>query len=123
MNARSSHAQAHGGDQEPGEEEGLDLDAIRDWIGFVWRARQRQPKVAIGVFAVIAGLGLLVSFTMPRIYNSQVKLLVQPDLVGPALSNPGRAVPHEDNPLANVADTIMRRDNLVALVKETNLVD
>jgi uncharacterized protein involved in exopolysaccharide biosynthesis len=123
MNARSSHPHFDGGDHGQGEEEGLDLDAIRDWIGFVWRSRQRQPKVAIGVFAVIAGLGLIISFTMPRIYNSQVKLLVQPDLVGPALSNPGRAVPQQDNPLANVADTIMRRDNLVALVKETNLVD
>ncbi len=115
-----------GGDpqrQGAGDEEGIHLDAIRDWVGFVWRARLRRPRTALAVFATIAGLGLVVSFTMPRIYNAQVKLLVQPDLVGPALSNPGRAVPANDNPMRNVADTIMRRDNLIALVKETNLVD
>jgi uncharacterized protein involved in exopolysaccharide biosynthesis len=124
MTARTPHADFDS-DHDEGAEEGLDLEAVRDWVGFVWRARLRRPKTAIGVFTAIAGLGLTVSLVMPQVYNSQVKLLVQPDLVGPALSNPGRAVPHDDdrNPTKNVADTIMRRDNLVALVKEANLVD
>src|SRR5271166_4641156 len=115
MTTRNSHAHFDD-DQEKVEEEGFDFEAVREWVGFVWRARRRRPKIAIGVFTVIASLGLVASFTMPRIYNSQVKLLVQTDLVGPALSNPGRAVPTPDSPMRNVADTIMRRDNLVALV-------
>ena len=107
---------------EEEDDDGIDFAAVRDWMGFVWRARLRQPRIVIAVFATLATIGLLVAFTMPRIYNSQVKLLVQPDLVGPALSNPGRAVPVNENPLKNVADTIMRRDNLLTLIKETDLL-
>jgi hypothetical protein len=42
----------------------------------------------------------------------------------PALDNPSRMVPREaDNPTKNAADTITKRDNIVALMKELNIVD
>jgi uncharacterized protein involved in exopolysaccharide biosynthesis len=112
-------------DREGADEGGLDLESATELLGFVWRSAARRPKLALAIFVAVAGAGLAISLTMPRLYGSQVKLLVQRDLVGPALSNPGRAIPHDAdvNPARNVVDMIMRRDNLIALVKETNLVD
>lgn len=105
-------------------EEGVDTKQLKEVFGFVWHAARRRPKLAASVFIGVASLGLTVSAAMPRIYNSEVKLLAQRALVLPALSNPGRQLPSEaDNPTSNVTASIMRRDNLIALVKEANLVE
>jgi uncharacterized protein involved in exopolysaccharide biosynthesis len=107
---------------DEGEEEGFDFGLLKEKVGFVLHSARRRPKLAILTFVVVAALGLTVSATMPRVYNSQVKLLAQADLVVPALTN--RAVPREaENPTRNVADQIMRRDNIVGLIKEANLVE
>ncbi|HEY8087529.1 MAG TPA: hypothetical protein VIF09_06790 [Polyangiaceae bacterium] len=107
-----------------GEEEGIDLDRIKEMVGFVLRAARRRPKLAGMVFTLVAALGVTAAIAMPRTYNSQTKLLAQPNLIVPALSNPGRAVPRDaDNPTKNVSDQILRRDNLVALATELDLVN
>ncbi|MGD0529849.1 MAG: hypothetical protein ABSE49_32235, partial [Polyangiaceae bacterium] len=106
------------------EDEGLDFERVKETLGFVLRAPRRRPKLAAGAFVVVAALGVTAAFTMPRTYNAEVKLLAQANLVVPALSNPGRAVPRDaDSPTKNVADQILRRDNLIALARETNLVE
>ncbi len=106
------------------DEEGIDVEALKETIGFVLRAPRRRPFLAALIFGTVAGLGLTVAVTMPRTYNAQVKLLAQNNLVLPAITNPHRDIPREaDNPTRNVADTVLRRDNLVALVKELNLID
>jgi hypothetical protein len=109
---------------DEGDEEGFDFGLLKERAHFVLNSARRRPKLAIFTFVVIAALGLTVSLTMPRTYNSQVKLLAQVDLVLPALSNPNRAVPRDaENPTKNVADQILRRDNIVALIKSLNLVE
>ena len=106
------------------DEEGIDFEALKETLGFVLRAPRRRPFLATAIFATVAGLGLTIAVTMPRTYNAQVKLLAQNNLVLPAITNPHRDIPREaDNPTRNVADTVLRRDNLVALVKESNLID
>jgi len=110
------------GDDE--EEGGLDLEQVRERLGFALRAPRRHPKLAAAVFVVVAALGVTVAFTMPRTYSAQVKLLAQRNLVVPALTNPNRVVPRDaDNPTRNVADLIMRRENLAALCTELDLVN
>ncbi|MDP9151549.1 MAG: hypothetical protein M3O36_16635 [Myxococcota bacterium] len=110
-------------EREP-DEEGIDVQALKETIGFVLRAPRRRPFLAALIFTTVGGLGLAVAVTMPRTYNAQVKLLAQNNLVLPAITNPHREIPREaDNPTRNVADTVLRRDNLVALVKESNLID
>ena len=100
------------------------MDRIREMGGFVLRAARRRPKLAGMVFTLVAVLGVTAAIAMPRTYNSQTKLLAQPNLIVPALSNPGRAVPRDaDNPTKNVSDQILRRDNLVALATELDLVN
>ncbi len=111
------------GSQE-GEAEGLDLEQIRELVGFVLRSARRRPKLAALTFAVSAALGLTIAATMPLTYNSQVTLLAQRGSAIRVLSsaNPG-AMDSVDNPIKNVGTMIMRRDNLVALAKEANLVE
>ncbi len=99
---------------DDGEEQGFDLPLLKDRVGFALRAARRRPKIAVATFVIVATLGVTVSATMPRAYSAQVKLLAQTDLVVPALSNPNRAVPREaENPTKNVADQILRRDNVI----------
>lgn len=116
---------ARGANVDPeGEGEELDLERIKEMLGFVLRAPRRRPRLAAVTFLLVATLGTAISVSMPRTYSSQVKLLAQRDLVLPAIVDPGRAVPRDaDNPTRNVPETIMQRDNLVALVKQADLVD
>jgi uncharacterized protein involved in exopolysaccharide biosynthesis len=108
---------------EPGSDEdgsgGINIEQMREIAGFILRAPRRRPKLVIAVFVVVATLGVLVGLAMPKTYNSQVKLLAQRTAVR-ALTGQNNAI--EDNPTKNVADMIMRRDNLVALAEEANLV-
>ncbi len=109
-------------EREAPEEEGsggLDIESLRDTVGFVLRATRRRPVLALLTFVTIAALGVTVAITMPRTYSSQVTLLAQRSAVR-ALT--GQNTQIEDNPTKNVAAMIMRRDNVVALAKEANLV-
>jgi uncharacterized protein involved in exopolysaccharide biosynthesis len=106
------------------EGESFDFEKFKELAGFVARAPSRRPKLAAAVFAVVAGLGVGLALAMPSTYNSQAKLLAQPDLVLPALGNPGRQVPRDaDDPTKNVAEMILRRENIVALAKDADLID
>ena len=104
------------------EEEGFDFDALKEKIGFVLRAPRRRPKLAIVVFLLIAVLGVTISITMPRTYNAQVKLLAQRSNVMTPILDPGHSG-GDESPTKNVAEVILRRDNLIALVKQANLLD
>jgi uncharacterized protein involved in exopolysaccharide biosynthesis len=111
-------------EQEGDEGGGFDAEQVKELVGFFWRSRRRRPKLVWSVFATVAGLGLVVAGTIPSTYNSQVRLLAQRDLVLPALGNPSRAVPRDaDDPTKNVSEMIMRRDSLIALVKDADLLD
>ena len=123
MTVRDPNSENQRAGDESGEE-GIDFEAWRELLSFVFRAPRRHPVLAIFIFALVAGLGLGIAVTMPQLYNSTVRLLVQRDVVGPAITNPGLQIPHDaDNTTRTVAGTIMRRDNMISLVKETNLVE
>ena len=113
-------AQAGGGE---GEEEGLDLEGVKDILRFVGRSPRRHPWLSTTVFAIIATLGVTVSITMPRVYNSTVRLLAQKTMMIPALSNPNLQLREGDfAPTKDVADVIRRRENIIEIVKDSNLV-
>lgn len=100
------------------EGEGIDFEHVKEMVGFVLRAPRRRPLLAIGVFTIGAALGVTAAATMPRTYNSQVKLLAQSNFNVPNL----RSLPN-DNPTKDLADHILRRDNIIALAKETDLAE
>ena len=67
---------------------------------------------------------VFVDILLPRTFEVGTKIFAQRNLVMPSLGNPRRSIPNEtDAPTRGAADSILAYDNLVALVKETNLVE
>ncbi len=115
-------AQNAGGQDE--EEEGFDLESVKELVGFVFRAPGRHPWLAASVFSVVSALGLTVAITMPRVYNSTARLLSQKTAMLPALGNPNLPLREGDfGPTKAVGDVIGRRENIIELVKDANLVE
>lgn len=96
----------------------------RQVLGFAARSLRRHWALALVVFAVVVAAALAGLEVLPRTYKVEVRILTARNQVMPALGNPGRAVPREaDAPTQAASELILRRDNLVALVKQTSLVD
>jgi uncharacterized protein involved in exopolysaccharide biosynthesis len=111
--------------EEPEGEEGdggFDLQAAKDLLGFALRAPRRRPFLALSIVLVVAGLGLTIAATMPRVYNATVKLFAQRTSVLPAVGT-NRQAREEDYPMRNVADVIRQHDNMVDLLERTSLVE
>jgi uncharacterized protein involved in exopolysaccharide biosynthesis len=112
---------------EPSAEEaieGSDYQRVRDLVLMIARAPKRRRKLAWAIFVIVALLSVAAAILTPRSYEASVKILAQRNLLMPALGNPHRSVPYEaDAPTKNVTELILARDNLVSLVKDTNLVD
>jgi hypothetical protein len=111
--------------EQDGEGEQLvDVGLITDYAGFVFRSVGRHKLLAAAVLLVALMLTVAGALLLPKTYYVQVKLLAQRNAVMNALSNPGRAVPWDaDAPTRAAAETVLRRDNLVALITETDLVN
>jgi hypothetical protein len=61
---------------------------------------------------------------MPRTYHVESKILAQRNQVIAALGNPNRTVPRDaDAPTRAASETVLRRDNLISLIKQTGLID
>jgi uncharacterized protein involved in exopolysaccharide biosynthesis len=115
---------------EPSEEssgeplELVDLKKLRDYLLFVLHSVRRHPLVAAGTFVLVVGLTLLQLALLPRYYHVEAELLAQRNLMMPALGNPGRNVPTDaDAPTRAAPETVRRRDNLISLMKQTNLLE
>jgi uncharacterized protein involved in exopolysaccharide biosynthesis len=117
--------QQHQGDSDgEGEGEAIDFRQIIDYVGFVVRSVGRHKMLAAGTFAVTLTLAVVGTVLMPKTYYVQVKLLAQRNAVMTALSNPGRAVPWDaDAPTRAAAETVLRRDNLISLIGQTDLIN
>jgi uncharacterized protein involved in exopolysaccharide biosynthesis len=102
----------------------IDFRQIADYAWFLIGAVRRHKVLAAGTFIlVLAMTGGAVLF-LPRTYHAQAKLLAQRNAVMAALSNPGRAIPWDaDAPTRAAAETVLRRDNILTLIKQTNLMD
>jgi uncharacterized protein involved in exopolysaccharide biosynthesis len=110
---------------EPGAQEPLvDFQQIANYAQFLVGALGRHKMLAGGTFALVLALTTAAVILLPRTYHVQTRLLAQRNEMMTALSNPGRAVPWEaDAPTHAAAETILRRDNLVSLVRQTDLLN
>ncbi|MEO6238914.1 MAG: hypothetical protein ABIQ52_18110 [Vicinamibacterales bacterium] len=94
-----------------------------DYAGFVARSVRRNKLLAITTVALVMGMTTAAALLLPKSYHVETKLLAQRNAVMAALSNPGRAVPWDaDAPTRAAAETVLRRDNLIALIKQTDLM-
>jgi uncharacterized protein involved in exopolysaccharide biosynthesis len=111
-------------DHDPGEGEDDDarsgeiLEIARFVLDACFRHRMLAASVGLGVATIGVGGALLV----PPVYEASSRILINQDaLVTPTLSNPGRTLPRTD-PMVGLNELVKRRENLVAIAKEADLV-
>ncbi len=102
----------------------IDYRKMKDSAGFVLRSVRRHWLVAAAVFTfVVVGTGTWLA-VMPKSFRVETRLLIQLDPLLPSLWEPGRAPSDgEASPLRSAVDMITARDNLVALIQRTDLLD
>jgi uncharacterized protein involved in exopolysaccharide biosynthesis len=110
--------------KDPDDFELIDFEQVKNWARFVVHAVRRRKLLALAIALLTVGatLGLL-SILRPT-YRIEAQLLAQRNSVMSALGNPSRKVPLEaDSPTRAAAETVLRRDNLLSLMKQTDLLN
>jgi uncharacterized protein involved in exopolysaccharide biosynthesis len=111
---------SRGGD----ETEFLDYAQVGRWVGFVLRSPRRHPVVSLACVALVMGLGYGSLRLLPKTYEVQtvIQALRNPSL--PTLTNAGLYRPYEaDAPTRAAKETVLRRDNLLALIEHADLLE
>ena len=101
----------------------FDYALIRDWLGYALGSTRRHWLLAFLIAAAVMGATIGALKVLPRSYHVESKLLAQRNTVMNALDNPNRSWGEGDAPLHAASETVLRRDNLVLLIKQTDLVD
>jgi len=109
---------------QPAPEDLFDWPKLRDYAVFLIRAPRRHPAVAALTFGAAVLAALLSLWALPKTYHVESKILTQKNQVMPGLANPNRSIPGEaDAPTRAASDTVLRRENLVALIEQTDLIE
>ena len=95
-----------------------DRERIRNYASFVLGSARRHRLLVAAVFVAIMGSTTGALFAFPKTYHVEAKALAQSNS---ALLVRGDG-PGADSLTRAAADTILRRDNLVALVQQTDLL-
>ncbi len=103
------------------EPELFDTQLIRQVVGFIFRGVGRHRVLAGALLSTIVVLGVLAAVLLPRTYHAESRLLANNNQLIRALGNPRSSVPSED-PTRAARELIFAHDNLVALIKQTNLL-
>ncbi len=102
----------------------FDWALLRDYAGFVVGAVLRHRLLVAVVVMVTVGAAYGIASLWPRTWHVESRLLGQRNLVIATLGNPGRAIPwDQDAPVRAARETVLRRDNLLSLIKQTNLIE
>jgi uncharacterized protein involved in exopolysaccharide biosynthesis len=110
--------------KDPDDFELIDLEQVKNWARFVLHAVRRRKLLALAVALLTVGATLALLSVTPRTYRIEAQLLAQRISVMSALGNPSRKVPFEaDSPTRAAAETVLRRDNLLSLMKQTDLLN
>jgi len=101
----------------------IDYRQVREGALFVRGSLRRHRLLFASVLVGMMLATFLAVRLLPRTYHVESKLLAQPNRVMAALGNPHRAVPWDaDAPTHLASETVLRRDNLVSLIKQTQLL-
>jgi hypothetical protein len=101
----------------------IDWPSVREHLGFALRATGRRPIVAALCFLAVASIGPLSLKVMPKVYRVEATVTAARNPVISTLAYPVLQRSFEsDDPAQAAHDAIMRRDNLEAIAKETDLV-
>jgi uncharacterized protein involved in exopolysaccharide biosynthesis len=110
----------------PQEIEGAEADLfdyarLRDYLGFVVASVRRHGKLVLAVLASMLALGWLAVLVLPKTFHSEIKIQAQRNQTISMLAGLDRSWDVEA-PTRAASDMVMRTDNLVSLVRKTNLV-
>jgi uncharacterized protein involved in exopolysaccharide biosynthesis len=107
----------------PNESDLFDYALIKDYISYVLGSVSRHRWFCGFVVTAIFAATATLLWALPRTYHVETRLLALRNQTINLSVNPGANRPWDaDQPTRAAVDTIMRHDNLVAIVKQTNLV-
>lgn len=110
-----------GPDDDPGDL--FDYAKIRDQLVYLLHSVRRHKLLLVGVCATVLALSATALLVLPKTFRAQTKLLAQRNQVMASIGNPGRSMPGEfDAPTRAAAETILNHDNLLSLIRQTNLL-
>jgi hypothetical protein len=110
--------------KDPDDFELIDFEQVKNWARFVLHAVRRRKLLALAVAGLTVGATLALLSVTPRTYRIEAQLLAQRNSLMSALGNPSRKVPFEaDSPTRAAAETVLRRDNILSLMKQTDLLN
>jgi uncharacterized protein involved in exopolysaccharide biosynthesis len=96
-----------------------DREKLRNYASFLVSSARRHRFLVTAVFVSIVGATVASFFVLPKTYHVETKALAQPNS---ALIVRGDG-PGADSLTRVAADTVLRRENLLALIEETNLLE
>jgi len=99
----------------------FDYELIRNYASFVVGAVRRHVRLEACVFALVIALAGLALVSLPKTYHAETKLLAQRNDLIESLSNPNQSAIQSDLTRA-AAETVLRYDNLISLVEQTDLI-
>lgn len=109
----------NGSDETADSGEVIDYRAIGRWLRFTQRAVSRHKWMVLSVVVALVGLAAAAAAVIPPKYNIECTLLAQENRVLVTRSDGGGGT---RDPTQGAAETILRRENLVGLAKQTDLV-
>lgn len=112
-----SPAQSYGSDSE----ELFDFALVGAWARFALGSVRRHRRRAAAVFLGICCLAATAPWVLPKKWRAETKILIQRNELD-RVANPG-ASSAEDAPTRAASELILRRDNLISLIKQTNLLE
>jgi hypothetical protein len=130
---RSLGASRQSGASRPGEvplvapasvpsEEDYDWAFIGLAVLFVVHSIRRHPAALLAIWFGVFGLTVTVVAVLPKVYEVQTTLQAQPTPMISALGGGTPSAADTDAPAKQAAQTVLRRDNLVALIRQTDLI-
>jgi hypothetical protein len=116
----------HAPEPEPASDETSDLfdyALVRHVIGFIFRGVGRHRALAGAVFALTMALVVGWMVVAPRTWHVEARLLASHSQIIRSLGNPrSSGTPFED-PTRAAEETVYARDNLLSLIKQTQLIE
>lgn len=108
---------------QPNEADLFDYALIKDYLSYVLGSIARHRWFCLFVVAAIFAMTATLLWALPRTYHSETQVQALRNQVVNFAVNPGANRPYDvDEPLRGAVASILRHDNLVALVRQTNLI-
>lgn len=121
-NGSGLYADSQWGWQRAEGNELFDRQLAKEYLAYGLGAISRRKLLAAAVFLVALGSTIASLFVLPKTYFAETRILVQSSQMKPG--NWGHPIPGDPEVATRAAsETILRRDSLVVLIKQTDLID